>query len=152
MRMPEQIRLHKHKTNQASDHVEPIGQTPSEPRLAPLSCDQEASLKSGNGQTSTLVRFNNLMSSQAEVYWINYNGKEIFWFELPSNASVDEQTFAGHPWVVKDVAGKCLALFLAASTPSIAEVQIGMYRVFSDLRDKTSLMALHRDVRQASSG
>jgi hypothetical protein len=122
--IPQEIHMYKKGDNRNQGIATPVSSQPALAggRLSPISCDVKSSLRSGDLLGNTTVRFENRTSTLAQGYWIDPDGKEQFYFELPSNTAYVQPTYAGHPWIIKDVAGHCLGIFLATSKPSVAEI------------------------------
>ncbi len=47
------------------------------------------------------IRFKNHMYTAVDVWWVNFNGQEQWWFELSPGESRGQPTYATHPWVVR---------------------------------------------------
>jgi SEFIR domain/VHL beta domain len=89
-------------------------------------CDEE-SLKSQTGSVSTFIRFDNYLTESVALYWLNYDGLRVFYTVVGPGRSHLQQTYVTHPWVVtkQDASvrqGICLAIFLPAGEPGIAEI------------------------------
>jgi VHL beta domain len=76
------------------------------------SCRGESKARSKNSNTSTIVTFSNKRSDSLTIYWLNFQGKRVFYNELPSGTSYDQQTFVTHPWVAVTRSGACFGPFL----------------------------------------
>ena len=70
-------------------------------------------LKSEGGDPETAIIFVNRTGAEIAYYWVDYEGNEKFYGKIALNASVSQQTFAGHVWVVKNANGNNLAVFRA---------------------------------------
>ncbi len=56
------------------------------------------------GEPVTISVKNNL-SESVYVYWIDYNGKEVFYFDLEPKQEKEQETYASHVWIVKTSKG-----------------------------------------------
>ena len=71
-------------------------------------------LKSGDSQTETAIIFVNLTQTEIAYYWVDGEGKEQHYGKVAAGDFVNQHTYAGHVWLVKDDVGSTLALFRAA--------------------------------------
>jgi hypothetical protein len=90
--------------------------------VADASCRQETTSRSLNSDTATSFTIGNQTSDQLSVYWLDFQGKRVKYFDLPAGQTHLQGTFVTHPWVVADATGNCQRLF-TVTTP--ANVQIG---------------------------
>jgi hypothetical protein len=59
------------------------------------------------------------------VNWIDYQGKEQFWFELQPGQSQRQETFATHPWCVRDkTSNSALLAIVAARIEQLATIAL----------------------------
>jgi SEFIR domain/VHL beta domain len=96
--------------------------------LAPLPHCDERQVRSLEGTRRTLLRFDNYLSEDITLYWLNYDGLRVYYSSLGPGRSYVQETFVTHPWVVtksdiSDGQGKCLAIFLPADQPGVAEIK-----------------------------
>lgn len=91
-------------------------------RLNPLNCQERSSLKSHNDNQSTVVQFVNLTSTLAHVYWIDFDGQEQSYYDMPAHSVATVDTYVTHPWVIRDASGNCLEIFLPIDKPASAEI------------------------------
>jgi hypothetical protein len=88
----------------------------------------EQQMKSITGSISTFIRFDNYLTEDVILYWLNYDGVRVYYTVLGSGLSHVQQTYVTHPWVVtkKDVysgMGRCLVIFEPTSDPGIAAIK-----------------------------
>jgi len=96
----------------------------SETVLDAVACSAESSLYSIDLTVATSIVFNNETSSPVKLYWLDYSGQRQLWNpELAPNSYSSQITFVTHPWVVTDLSDQCLAVYLPASQPGIANIQ-----------------------------
>ncbi|MSQ06964.1 MAG: hypothetical protein EXR54_06905 [Dehalococcoidia bacterium] len=57
------------------------------------------------------------------IYWLNYSGQRQLFRTLPTTAHYVQSTWATHPWVVTDLEGRCLAIYMATSQPGSATLK-----------------------------
>jgi len=90
-------------------------------------CNQESSLRSLSYETPAFIRFVNTTSQPVVVYWLNYEGKRDPSEEqketLKPGQSGFRFTYLTHPFLVTDVAGKCLGIYQSAPEPSLAVIK-----------------------------
>ena len=70
-------------------------------------------LKSGDDDTETAIIFVNGTKAEIAYYWVDYEGNEKSYSKIAADTFVNQHTYAGHIWVVKDVNGNNLAVFRA---------------------------------------
>ncbi len=78
---------------------------------APATCPAEAGLRSTNGQHSTQIKFVNDGPQPLSIFWLDYQGKRVFYKTIPSRASHQQQTFVTHPWVIVDEQQRCQGVY-----------------------------------------
>ena len=72
-----------------------------------------SSLKSGDDDTETAILFVNGTDAEIAYYWVDYEGNEKSYGKIAPDAFVNQHTYAGHVWLIKDVDGNSLAVFRA---------------------------------------
>ncbi len=70
-------------------------------------------LRSGDDDTETAVIFVNATEAEIAYYWVDYEGNEKSYGKVAPDAFVNQHTYAGHVWLIKDVNGRNLAVFRA---------------------------------------
>ncbi len=70
-------------------------------------------LKSEGGDTETAIIFMNSTKAEIAYYWVDYEGNEKFYGNIAPNAFVNQHTYVGHIWLIKDVNERNLAVFRA---------------------------------------
>src|ERR1700759_3117848 len=88
-------------------------------------CSNEQSLKSSASSEATQLSFQNRSNERRRLYWIDQNGERKFYGAIDPGKVFEQQTFAGHAWVVTDEAEKCLYTFVASATPQTVDVGEG---------------------------
>ncbi len=82
-------------------------------------------LKSADSQTETAIIFVNLTKTEIAYYWVDGAGKERHYGKVAAGDFVNQHTYVGHVWLVKDDEGSTLALFRAEEKTGRALVGIG---------------------------
>ncbi|XP_035451652.1 von Hippel-Lindau disease tumor suppressor-like [Spodoptera frugiperda] len=59
-------------------------------------------VKSINSDTPVTVRFTNQTSRPVNVWWRNFEGRQVFYGRIEPGASLDQGTFLTHPWQFTD--------------------------------------------------
>lgn len=88
--------------------------------LAPL---QAGDAKSPASKTAVKLRIDNRTKDTVRIYCIDYEGRRKQYAQTDPGRSFDQETFAGHLWLVTDAAGKPLALFSAGNKACLAVVE-----------------------------
>ena len=80
-------------------------------------------LRSIESRFRTELEFNNRLSAPVAIYWVNQSGNEIFYKDLNPGAIAVMQTFATHPWVVRDKrTGQVLQTIVAGYSREIVSI------------------------------
>ena len=67
------------------------------------SCSMEGKMRSLNGNTKTTITFRAVGENdetQFKIYWLDYNGRRVFYKRLFAGDSYRQQTYLTHPWLV----------------------------------------------------
>ena len=72
-----------------------------------------ANLKSGDDDTETTIIFVNGTEDEIAYHWVDYEGNEKSYGKIAPDAFVNQHTYAGHVWLIKDMNGQNLAVFRA---------------------------------------
>ena len=84
-------------------------------------CESEVALRSDDGPDTSL-RFINSMGEQAQIYWLDYDGKRQFFQVLAPTQSYIQPTKVTHPWLVTNNEGECLGIFVSEKLPRTARL------------------------------
>ena len=96
----------------------------AEERLPDAGCAAEDSFRSTEGSTATEITFVNHSARAIRTYWLNYQGKRVYYAEIQPGGSLKQQTYFSHPWVITGSAsGECIAIFLPAQKPGVATIE-----------------------------
>lgn len=99
----------------------PPGGRPAAPppaEMAGLSCDLQQSLRTASTGPSTTVTFINESDGMRSVFWLDGDGVPRPYANLDPGQRYDQQTYVGHPWMITDGPGNCLALYMPTEAPS----------------------------------
>jgi hypothetical protein len=91
--------------------------------LRPQDCSLESTYRSTEGSVVTSIEFTNSSTRPVRIYWLNYSGQRQLYQTLPTTAHYVQSTWVTHPWVVTDLEGRCLALYMATSQPGSATLK-----------------------------
>ena len=83
----------------------------------------EEQLKSKNSDTSTMVKFENKTSQPVKLFWLDFQGKRVFYNQLEASHSTFQQTYKTHPWVVTDLNDHLITIFLPQEFAGIARIE-----------------------------
>ena len=70
-------------------------------------------LKSEDDDTETAIIFVNSTEDEITYHWVDYEGNEKSYGKIAPDAFVNQHTYVGHVWLIKDMNGQNLAVFLA---------------------------------------
>ncbi len=93
------------------------------PSVASSGCVGEANLRSQSGTAPSTIVFVNQKAVPIKVYWLDYSGARVYFFDLAPNESLTQSTFINHPWVVTDSNNVCLGVFVSNAQTSSAILQ-----------------------------
>jgi VHL beta domain len=79
------------------------------------SCARESSLRSLNDNTPAVVTFVNNTSETVQALWLNFSGHRVPYGKLAPGASYSQGTWITHPWIVADLGGTCLTLYVTSA-------------------------------------
>lgn len=91
--------------------------------LADSGCRVERSIKSDVSDAPTKVVFKNESGSPIKIYWLDYEGKRVFYNELLDGRSYTQDTYMTHPWVVTGPNGQCVLLFRPLRGATVATIR-----------------------------
>lgn len=107
--------------------VQPEGQ-------AELALDPVRSLE---GRVATEMLFENRSTESVLIYWINYQGEEVFYRELRAGDSYRQQTYVTHPWRIRAKNTRTVIKTVAANSST---TQIVVIEKASDTTESTPTM------------
>ena len=81
-------------------------------------------LQSENDDTETAIIIVNGTETEIAYYWVDYEGNEKSYGKIAPDAFVNQHTYMGHVWLIKDVNGQNLAVFRAEEKTGRALVSI----------------------------
>lgn len=115
------------KVGLADPEIKSPRRQPVETSLPDVGCGLEDNLRSQNAAKATSITFVNRSGKNVRTYWINYQGKRVFYSELAPGRRYTQQTYVTHPWVITagggQMSGQCLSLFQPAEEPATAIIQ-----------------------------
>ncbi|MBR8657470.1 hypothetical protein KDH83_29565 [Achromobacter sp. Marseille-Q0513] len=77
-------------------------------------------LRSHDAARPTQIEFINHGKEIKTIYWLNYEGRRVYYTRLQPGDSYIQKTYVSHPWVVtSDDLGTCETAVLPVRTPSI---------------------------------
>ena len=79
-------------------------------------------LRSGDSQTETAIIFVNLTEAEMAYYWVDGAGEERHYGKVAAGDFVNQHTYLGHIWLLKDADGGNRAVFRAEETTGRALV------------------------------
>ncbi|TAL79963.1 MAG: hypothetical protein EPN75_08720 [Beijerinckiaceae bacterium] len=70
-------------------------------------CQTEGQVRSMQGSTPASIIFSNGTDLDLVVYWLDYNGKRVFYKSLRPGEAYTQKTFLTHPWLIAGSTGAC---------------------------------------------
>ena len=86
------------------------------------SCRNENSLRSTQGTQRTTVRFVNNTDHEVRTYWIDYNGRRVFYKKIKPHGNYTQPTFQSHPWVITDERDNCMEVFVSQQPSAVVNI------------------------------
>jgi hypothetical protein len=95
--------------------------------LPDIGCAQEDGLRSLKWDRPTHLTFENRRAVPMRAYWLNYEGKRVFYAEIAPGRRWTVQTFVTHPWVVteggNEYSGRCHFLYQPTLAPAVVIIR-----------------------------
>lgn len=88
---------------------------PTATQISTATLTPEPKIKSGNGSTPVTLTFVNNAESPIDVYWVDFDRKEILFFSVSPNGTVQQGTYSSHAWRIRDLTGKIVMDVIATS-------------------------------------
>jgi hypothetical protein len=77
-------------------------------RVVPdAACDRDGKAKSRSGDEKAALTVINNSDEAVKTYWLDYDGKRVFYEDVAPHTSYVQKTWLTHPWVVTSVDGEC---------------------------------------------
>jgi hypothetical protein len=99
------------------------GGDPGEIALAPRPASEEDVLKSPASDVVTRIRFENRTSQALNLYWLDFEGHRKQYGSIMAGGEASQPTYVGHVWLVTDLAGEGVAIFVADRAPGVATIR-----------------------------
>ena len=68
------------------------------PDLDPVAVDTTGA--AGDINNHAIIKFINELSSDVDLYWIDYEGNRVFYRTIYANSEYTQHTFLTHPWLI----------------------------------------------------
>jgi Trypsin-like peptidase domain/VHL beta domain len=101
----------------------PVNQATADAPGGVFLCKYERDLKSLSDTVSTNLVFRNTRRRDISLFWLNYQGRRIFYSTVRNGAQYTLPTYISHPWVVVDERGQCLELVLPGKSTATVDVE-----------------------------
>ncbi len=73
-------------------------------------CEWEGKLNSVNSNQVIHIKMKNRSGEHRAVFWINFDGQPVHYFDLNPGESRTQESRAGYPWMFTDGPGNCIEL------------------------------------------
>ncbi|WP_436535019.1 hypothetical protein [Actinoplanes sp. HUAS TT8] len=90
------------------------------PALPPTA---ESTLEDATDGAATWIHFTNSTGGTVTVMWLGYDHKRVKYLDLDPGQGYDQQTYAGHVWVVTRPDGTAIAVYQATAAPAQAVIR-----------------------------
>jgi outer membrane protein OmpA-like peptidoglycan-associated protein len=91
--------------------------------IKPIDCKNESTLRSVEGTQKTNIFIMNRAGVTLKVYWLNYEGKRIFFNSLGTGQAYLQETQMNHYWILTDELGNCFGIF-SSQTSEVSNVYV----------------------------
>ena len=88
-------------------------------------CKLEESTRSREAESLTAIQFINVSPEPLQLYWLDYRGQRIFRATLDPWGISNQRPFMTHPWLVADLQGACLGIYIPVEQPVRAILRYG---------------------------
>lgn len=78
-------------------------------------CSDEPSLRSTDASQATQIRFSNEGGQTVSLFWLDYQGRRVFYHDLSPAGAWNQPSFATHPWLIVGSDGACRAIYVATT-------------------------------------
>jgi hypothetical protein len=92
-------------------------------QLAMLPSNTESETQSLNSDHPTYIIFENRTGAEVELFWLNFEGERQSFGTLLGHDRSGMATFATHPWLVADLDGNALGIWVPRQQPCILVVE-----------------------------
>jgi hypothetical protein len=82
----------------------------------------EKTLRSGDSNVRTTIRFSNQTNQELHLFWLDSDGKRHPYGTVAPHGRSAQNTFATHVWVVADAQGMAVAVFTAIEKQGLAVI------------------------------
>jgi uncharacterized protein YcfL len=86
---------------------------------ADATCNAESTSHSLNSNTPTSFTITNKTTVTLTVFWLDFQGRRVKYFDLAPGVTKSQGTYITHPWVVADSRGGCVRLFFVTDPTQI---------------------------------
>ena len=91
-----------------------------------LSCYEEGDIASVPSDQPARMIFVNDRNRPVIVHWLDFDGLRQTQAEVPPGGRMIQDTLAGHPWLVSNLRGRCLGIYLAGGGTRTVTIPPGM--------------------------
>jgi hypothetical protein len=85
---------------------------PEDDSFARLPCKVEGRVHSLVSEESLQVEFANRGSLPLSMFWLNFEGARVHYFDLAPGESYEQQTYVSHPWIAIASDGRCVGVVI----------------------------------------
>lgn len=69
------------------------------------------------------MKFINKRPHEVRTYWLDYNGRRVFYKAIAPNGQYTQPTYKTHPWVVTDQKDNCIEIYVSNNRSSTVEIR-----------------------------
>ncbi|WP_249691623.1 hypothetical protein [Stappia sp. WLB 29] len=91
-----------------------------------ISCYEEGDIASVPSDQPARMIFVNDRNRPVIVHWLDFDGLRQTQAEVPPGGRMIQDTLAGHPWLVSNLRGRCLGIYLAGGGTRTVTILPGM--------------------------
>ncbi|WP_438863992.1 hypothetical protein [Neptunicella sp.] len=83
--------------------------------LTDVGCESIDTVHSKLSDYKVSINFINKNYPKANLYWVDFEGKEVLYNIIDKGKEAIQETFTTHIWVIRDDSGKCLRVFVPSN-------------------------------------
>lgn len=80
--------------------------------LTEVGCENIDTIRSKLNDHKVTINFINKSYPKVNLFWIDFEGKEVLYNVIDKGREAIQESYASHPWVIRDESGNCLRVFV----------------------------------------
>lgn len=80
-----------------------------------IGCENLENYSSASSEERYVIDFLNSRDKSVYAHWIDFDGREILKMAIKPGETGSQNTYVGHPWVMREATGECVAAYHSTS-------------------------------------